>query len=129
MSSEIIINASPRETRVGVMENQVAVEFYIDHKKDEDIVGNIYKGRVTRVLPGMQVAFVDIGLGKAGFLYVSDVDIIDIMEEHESLLTKKDNEDTEKEDINFQRRRIHKGQLYYRNTQRKTLINKMFQSF
>ncbi|HJP19279.1 MAG TPA: ribonuclease E/G, partial [Nitrospinota bacterium] len=108
MSSEIIINANPRETRVGVMESHVAVEFYIDHKRDEDIVGNIYKGRVTRVLPGMQVAFVDIGQGKAGFLYVSDVDILDIMEEHENLLTKKDNEDTEKEDINFQRRRNKK---------------------
>ena len=108
MSSEIIINANPRETRVGVMESNVAVEFYIDHKRDEDIVGNIYKGRVTRVLPGMQVAFVDIGQGKAGFLYVSDVDILDIMEEHENLLTKKDNEDTEKEDINFQRRRNKK---------------------
>lgn len=108
MLSEIIINANPRETRVGVMENHAAVEFYIDHKRDEDIVGNIYKGRVTRVLPGMQVAFVDIGLGKAGFLYVSDVDILDIMEEHESLLTKKDNEDTEKEEINFQRRKNKK---------------------
>ena len=108
MSSEIIINANPRETRVGVMESHAAVEFYIDHKRDEDIVGNIYKGRVNRVLPGMQVAFVDIGLGKAGFLYVSDVDILDIMEEHESLLTKKANEDAEKEDINFQRRRTKK---------------------
>ena len=105
MVTEIIINANPRETRVGVMENHVAVEFYVDHKKDEDVVGNIYKGRVTRVLPGMQVAFVDIGLGKAGFLYVSDVDILDIMEEHESLLTKKEHLDAEKEEINFQRRR------------------------
>ena len=105
MPSEIIINANPREIRVGVMENHVAVEFYIDHKRDEDIVGNIYKGRVSRVLPGIQVAFVDIGLGKAGFLYVSDVDIIDIMEEHESLLTKKEGEDAEKEEIGFQRRK------------------------
>lgn len=109
MLSEIIINTNPRETRIGMMENHVPVEFYVDHKQDEDIVGNIYKGRVTRVLPGMQVAFVDIGLGKAGFLYVSDVDILDIIEEHESLLTKKEPEDEEKEEIDFQRRRHRKN--------------------
>ena len=105
MSSEIVINANPRETRVAVIENNVAVEFYIDQKKDEDIVGNIYKGRVNRVLPGMQVAFVDIGLAKAGFLYVSDVDILDIMEEHESLLAKKDPADAENEEIDFKRKK------------------------
>lgn len=106
MQSEIIINSNPRETRVGVIENNVVVEFYIDHRRDEDIVGNIYKGRVTRVLPGMQAAFVDIGLKKAGFLYVSDVDILDIMEEHESFLTKKEHLDVEKEETDFQKRRI-----------------------
>ncbi len=89
MSNEIIINGNSREIRVGVLENHVAVEFYIDHKNDEDIVGNIYKGRVTRVLPGMQVAFVDIGLSKAGFLYVSDVDMLEMMEEHEIFLNQK----------------------------------------
>lgn len=121
MQSEIIINANPREIRVGVIENNVAVEFYIDHKRDEDIVGNIYKGRVTRVLPGMQVAFVDIGLKKAGFLYVSDVDILDIMEEHEILLAKKEQLDLEKEEIDFQRKRRIK------NSDRSYLIEEVLQ--
>jgi len=101
MSNEIIINANSREIRVGVLENHVAVEFYIDHKSDEDIVGNIYKGRVTRVLPGMQVAFVDIGLSKAGFLYVSDVDMLEMMEEHEIFLNKKKELEKDTEEIDF----------------------------
>src|SRR5262249_14411373 len=54
-------------------ENGHIQEFYLERKKDKGIVGNIYKGRVVRVLPGMQAAFVDIGLEKAAFLYVSDV--------------------------------------------------------
>ncbi|MCL2011524.1 MAG: Rne/Rng family ribonuclease [Cystobacterineae bacterium] len=73
MSSILIINATGRETRVALVENGHISEFYLERKKDKGIVGNIYKGKVTRVLPGMQAAFVDIGLGKAAFLYVSDV--------------------------------------------------------
>jgi len=73
MSSILIINATGRETRVALVENGHISEFYLERKKDKGIVGNIYKGKITRVLPGMQAAFVDIGLGKAAFLYVSDV--------------------------------------------------------
>ncbi len=83
MTSEIIINTNPRETRVALLENNTIVELYIEYKKYEGILGNIYKGKVIKVLPGMQVAFVDIGLGKAGFLYVSDIDVFDIMDEYE----------------------------------------------
>jgi Rne/Rng family ribonuclease len=73
MSSILVINAAGRETRVALVENGQIAEFYLERKKDKGIVGNIYKGRVTRVLPGMQAAFVDIGLDKAAFLYVTDV--------------------------------------------------------
>ncbi len=73
MSSILVINAAGRETRVALVENGQIAEFYLERKKDKGIVGNIYKGRITRVLPGMQAAFVDIGLEKAAFLYVTDV--------------------------------------------------------
>src|SRR5205807_638933 len=72
-SSVLVINAAGRETRVALVENGHIAEFYLERKKDKGIVGNIYKGRVVRVLPGMQAAFVDIGEEKAAFLYVSDV--------------------------------------------------------
>jgi Rne/Rng family ribonuclease len=73
MGSILVINAAGRETRVALVEGGHIAEFYLERKKDKGVVGNIYKGRVVRVLPGMQAAFVDIGLEKAAFLYVSDV--------------------------------------------------------
>src|SRR6188508_1987553 len=73
MSSVLVINAAGRETRVALVEGGHIAEFYLERKKDKGVVGNIYKGRVTRVLPGMQAAFVDVGLDKAAFLYVTDV--------------------------------------------------------
>ena len=79
MSSEIFINSNQREIRVALMENSLLVELFIEHNAHKGIVGNIYKGKVTKVLPGMQVAFVDIGLEKAGFLYVGDIDVIDML--------------------------------------------------
>ena len=73
MANELIINATPQETRVALLEDRVLAEIYIERTKDRGIVGNIYKGKVVKVLPGMQAAFVDVGLEKAAFLYVSDV--------------------------------------------------------
>ncbi len=73
MSNELIINASLPETRIALMEDGEIQELLIERASGKGIVGNIYKGRVTRVLPGMQAAFVDIGLEKAAFLYVDDV--------------------------------------------------------
>ena len=73
MASEIIINSSPQETRVALLENGVVAEIYIERRTDRSIVGNIYKGKVVRILPGMDAAFVDIGLSKAGFLYAGDI--------------------------------------------------------
>lgn len=74
MVSNIICNITSRERRVALIENGAIAELFLELTRDQNIVGNIYKGTVTKVLPGMQVAFVDIGLSKAGFLYVSDVD-------------------------------------------------------
>lgn len=73
MANELIINVMPWETRVALLEDRVLGELYIERTKDRGIMGNIYKGKVVKVLPGMQAAFVDIGLEKAAFLYVSDV--------------------------------------------------------
>tara|TARA_B100000686_G_scaffold270802_1_gene287280 strand:+ start:2936 stop:4498 length:1563 start_codon:yes stop_codon:yes gene_type:complete len=83
MSSEIIINSNAREIRVALLENNQLVELFIEHKAHKGIVGNVYKGKVTRVLPGMQVAFVNIGLEKAGFLYVGDIDAMDMLDVEE----------------------------------------------
>ena len=73
MASDILINVTREETRVGLLEGGQVVEFYIERKRDASLVGNIYKGKVVKILPGMQSAFVDIGLEKAAFLYVADI--------------------------------------------------------
>ncbi|HME42215.1 MAG TPA: Rne/Rng family ribonuclease [Syntrophorhabdales bacterium] len=73
MPAELIINVTFNETRVAFLENGVLVEFFIERKNDKSIVGNIYKGKVARVVPGMDAAFVDVGLDKSAFLYVGDV--------------------------------------------------------
>src|SRR5947209_1626733 len=73
MSKELVISASSHERRVAILEEGQLVEIYIEREKEFALVGSIYKGRVTRVLPGMQSAFVDIGLDGDAFLYVSDV--------------------------------------------------------
>ncbi len=72
MSKELVISATQHETRVAVMEDGQLCEIYIEREKEFALVGSLYKGRVTRVLPGMQSAFVDIGLDSDAFLYVSD---------------------------------------------------------
>ena len=72
MRNEIFVNVGPRETRVAVREGDRVVELHIERGTDRGVAQGIFKGKVTRVLPGMQAAFVDIGLERAGFLYVSD---------------------------------------------------------
>ncbi len=74
MSEEILINVTPQETRVAVVENGVLQEVYVERTRRRGLVGNIYNGRVSRVLPGMQAAFIDIGLSRTAFLHVSDLD-------------------------------------------------------
>ncbi|HSB31777.1 MAG TPA: Rne/Rng family ribonuclease [Candidatus Sulfobium mesophilum] len=73
MGSEILINVTRGETRVALLEGGQVVEFYVERKRDASLVGNIFKGKVVKILPGMQSAFVDIGLEKAAFLYVADI--------------------------------------------------------
>ncbi|NOY67592.1 MAG: ribonuclease G [Gammaproteobacteria bacterium] len=73
MSEEILINVTPRETRVALVENGVLQEVFIERTRKRGIVGNIYKGKVCRVLPGMQAAFIEMGLERAAFLHASDI--------------------------------------------------------
>ena len=82
MSREIVINATKHESRIAVVDEGQVVELWVERTRHRTIVGNIYKGRVTKVLPGMQSAFVDLGLERDAFLYVSDV--IEDLEEYES---------------------------------------------
>lgn len=73
MSEELLVNVTPRETRVAVVENGMLQELHIERGSQRGVVGNIYKGKVQRVMPGMQAAFVDIGLERAAFLHANDI--------------------------------------------------------
>ena len=73
VSEELLVNVTPRETRVAVVENGMLQELHIERGSQRGVVGNIYKGKVQRVMPGMQAAFVDIGLERAAFLHANDV--------------------------------------------------------
>ncbi len=74
MNGEILVNVTPMETRVALVENGIAQEVFIERSQSRGIVGNIYQGKVVRVLPGMQAAFVDIGLERAAFIHSGDID-------------------------------------------------------
>ena len=84
MAKEMVISANPHETRVAILEDGQLCEIYVEREKEFALVGSIYKGRVTRVLPGMQSAFVDIGLDSDAFLYVSD--FLQDIEEYDSVV-------------------------------------------
>ena len=73
MNKEMIISSTPHETRVAILEDDQVVEIFIEREHSRGVVGNVYKGRVSKVLPGMQSAFVDLGLERDAFLYVTDV--------------------------------------------------------
>ncbi len=83
MSKELIVNSTSLENRLAIVEDDQITEIFIERQKNKGILGNIYKGRVTKVLPGMQAAFVDIGLERHAFLYVSD--FFEDYEEYEEL--------------------------------------------
>ncbi len=88
MAKELIVSVNGREKKIAIIENEKVTEFYIERGEgNQGIVGNIYKGRVMRVLPGMQSAFVDIGLERDAFLYVSD--FFDEEEEFERIVMDK----------------------------------------
>lgn len=91
MSTELLINATPYEIRIALVEHGNLVEFYLEQPREKGLVGNIYRGRVVRVLSGMQAAFVDIGLERTGFLYVDDVYIS--TDDFEKRLDKSDRGD------------------------------------
>src|SRR5690349_5052447 len=72
MNKELFVSSTPHETKVAVVEEDQLAEIYFERENEYTLAGSIYKGRVTRVLPGMQSAFVDIGLERDAFLYVTD---------------------------------------------------------
>jgi ribonuclease G len=88
MTKEMIISSSAHETRVAILEDDLVAEIFIERERSRGVVGNLYKGRVSKVLPGMQSAFVDLGLERDGFLYVSDV--VATFEEFDRLETDED---------------------------------------
>ena len=81
MNKEMIISSGEHETRVAILEDDQVVEVFIERENQRGVVGNVYKGRVNKILPGMQSSFVDIGLERDGFLYVAEV--IDTLAEFE----------------------------------------------
>src|ERR1043166_7065735 len=91
MNKEMIISSGAHDTRVAILEDDQVVEIFIERENQRGVVGNIYKGRVSKVLPGMQSSFVDIGLERDAFLYVSEV--INTVEEFERLAGDDDDEE------------------------------------
>jgi ribonuclease G len=90
MNKEMIISANDHDTRVAILEEDQVVEIFIERERQRGVVGNIYKGRVSKVLPGMQSSFVDIGLERDAFLYVSEV--VNTVEEFDRLESGDDDE-------------------------------------
>ncbi len=90
MTKEMIISSNGHETMVAILEDDLASEIFVERERQRGVVGNVYKGRVSKVLPGMQSSFIDIGLERDGFLYVADV--IDTLEEFERLESGDDDE-------------------------------------
>jgi ribonuclease G len=88
MSKEMIVSSSAHETRVAILEDDQVAEIFIERERSRGVVGNVYKGRVSKVLPGMQSAFVDLGLDRDGFLYVTDV--VATVEELDRFETEED---------------------------------------
>src|SRR5258706_13998481 len=85
MSKELIVSSTPHETKVAILEDDQVVEVYFEREQEYSLAGSIHKGRVTRVLPGMQSAFVNIGLERDAFLYVSD--FFEDTEEYDQLVS------------------------------------------
>jgi ribonuclease G len=79
MTKEMIISSNGHETMVAILEDDLVAEVFVERERQRGVVGNVYKGRVSKVLPGMQSSFIDLGLERDGFLYVADV--VDTLEE------------------------------------------------
>ncbi|HSD28646.1 MAG TPA: S1 RNA-binding domain-containing protein, partial [Vicinamibacteria bacterium] len=103
MARDLIVSTNPRETRVALLEDGVVSEIFLEREAHRGIVGSIYKGRVTRVLPGMQSAFVDVGLERDAFLHAADV----FEELPENLLTPEETDAARSAPIE---ERLHEGE-------------------
>src|SRR5213592_4047129 len=73
MTKEMIVSSNGHETMVAILEDDLVAEIFVERERHRGVVGNVYKGRVNKVLPGMQSSFIDLGLERDGFLYVDDV--------------------------------------------------------
>src|SRR5215212_182267 len=93
MTKEMIISSNSHETVVAILEDDLVAEVFVERERQRGVVGNVYKGRVSKVLPGMQSSFIDIGLERDGFLYVAEV--IDTLEEFDKLEAGDDDEKAE----------------------------------
>src|SRR5512137_540575 len=83
MNKEMIVTSNGHQTMVAILEDDLVTEVFIERERHRGVVGNVYKGRVSKVLPGMQSSFIDLGLERDGFLYVAEV--VDTLEEFERL--------------------------------------------
>ncbi len=115
MSTEILINVRSNQTRVAYVEDRTLSDLKIERKTSPTLVGSIYKGRVSRVLPGMQAAFVDIGLDRAAFLYVGDVRA-DLVDSEKNLFMEQEEEPPQEEAVIEDQRvpiqdLLHEGQI------------------
>src|SRR5688572_17900564 len=90
MTKEMIVSSNGHETIVAILEDDLVAEIFVERERQRGVVGNVYKGRVSKVLPGMQSSFIDLGLERDGFLYVAEV--IDTLEEFERLEAGDDEE-------------------------------------
>src|ERR687890_2674676 len=88
MQKEMIVSTNGHETMVAILEDDLVAEIFVERERQRGVVGNVYKGRVSKVLPGMQSAFIELGLERDGFLYVSDV--VATFEEFDRLETDED---------------------------------------
>ena len=87
MNKEMIVSSNGHETMVAILEDDLVAEVFVERERQRGVVGNVYKGRVSKVLPGMQSSFIDLGLERDGFLYVADV--IDTLEEFDKLVGRR----------------------------------------
>ncbi len=97
MTKEMIVSSNGHETMVAILEDDLVAEIFVERERQRGVVGNVYKGRVSKVLPGMQSSFIDLGLERDGFLYVAEV--VDTIEEFDRLEAGDDDEKTENGEV------------------------------
>ena len=121
MYRKLVISETPHETRVALLEDGTIVELFIERGDDSDVTGNIYKGRVQRVLPGIQAAFVDIGLNQAAFIYVDDV-VCQQTKEFDHLIYPEQDQDSQAEELDQAEEDQASASHFYRQFQIEELI-------